>query len=120
MSKDYAVHPGTTMKYILMSMGKNQKWLSEEMGMSKVVISELINQKRNVTPAIALAFEKATDYPADKLLKMQAEYDLYQERIRENKNLTQKYESTNGNDDFTNSLEVKVFVKNKSTSFLAT
>ena len=82
MNKDYAVHPGVTMKYILISMGKNQKWLSEQMNMSKVIISELINQKRTVTPRIALAFEKATTYPAEKLLMLQVEYDLYNERMK--------------------------------------
>lgn len=62
-------------------MGKNQKWLSSEMNMSKTIISELINQKRNVTPRIALLFEKATGYPAIKLLNIQAEYDLFKERL---------------------------------------
>lgn len=84
MDKNYAVHPGLTIKYILISMGKNQKWLSEQMKMSKVVISELINQKRNVTPAIALAFEKATSYSAENLLISQAKFDLYQERMKIN------------------------------------
>ena len=95
MEKDYAIHPGTTMKYILISMNKNQKWLSEKMNMSKVVISELINGKRNVTPAIAIAFEKATKHPANKLLIMQAEYDLYKERMKEAKLEKQKLNINN-------------------------
>ena len=77
---NYKLHPGTIIKYILISMGKKQKWLATEMNMSKVVINELIHGKRNVTPQIAIAFEKATEYSADKLLKAQAEYDLYVER----------------------------------------
>jgi len=74
---NYAVHPGNTIKYLLISMGKTQKWLSEEMNMSKVIISELINGKRNVSTAIAVAFEKATGFSAEKLLKMQLDYDLF-------------------------------------------
>ena len=112
--KNYAVHPGITMKYILISMGKTQKWLSEEMNMSKVVISELINQKRNVTAMIAIAFEKASGYPADKLLKIQAEYDLYQERIKENRMFNQK---TMISDDSEG--DTKVFINKKSTMNLA-
>lgn len=119
MKKDYAVHPGTTMKYILMSMGKTQKWLSECMNMSKVVISELINQKRNITPAIALAFERATGYPADRLLKAQAEYDLYQERIKEAQHLTQIYNSNVSNSNSSVELKTKVFVNGKFTLPLA-
>jgi len=77
---NYKLHPGTIIKYILMSMDKKQKWLANEMNMSKVVINELIHGKRNVTPQIAIAFEKATEYSAEKLLKAQAEYDLFVER----------------------------------------
>ena len=81
MEQNYAVHPGLTIKYLLISYGKNQKWLSSKMNMSMTVISEIINQKRNVTPRIALLFEKATGYPAIKLLYIQAEYDLFKERL---------------------------------------
>ena len=119
MNKDYAVHPGTTIKYVLMSIGKNQKWLSEEMKMSKVVISELINQKRNVTPAIAIAFEKATSYPAETLIKLQAEYDLFQERIKEEKHLTQQYDAKVKYPNSSSELETKIFISDKSTLILA-
>lgn len=85
MEQNYAVHPGTTIKYLLISAGKSQKWLASEMNMSKTIISELINQKRNVTPRIAILFEKATGYPAIKLLNIQAEYDLFKERLQYDK-----------------------------------
>lgn len=110
MKKDYAVHPGKTMKYLLLSIGKNQKWLSEQMGMSKVVISELINGKRNVTPAIAIAFEKATSFSADTLIKIQAEYDLFQERVKEDNELSNKTILSSENSD-----DTKTFVKKKSS-----
>ena len=77
---NYVVHPGIVMKYVLMSAGKKQKWLAEEMRMSKVIISELFHGKRNVTPQIAIAFEKAIGYPAENLVRLQADYDLFIER----------------------------------------
>ena len=83
---NYAVHPGSLMKMLLMSSGKKQKWLSNEMGVSKVVVSELIHGKRSVTPQIAIAFEKAIGYPAENLVRLQGEYDLFIEKQKgENK-----------------------------------
>jgi len=97
---NYTVHPGTVMKTILLSMGKKQKWLAEEMKMSKVVISELINQKRNVTPQIAISFENATGYPAQTLLRMQADYDLFN-AIKKDMNVDIKVENVKEEDYFT-------------------
>lgn len=81
MNKDYSVHPGSIMKHIVMSMGKSQAWLAESMNMSKSSISLLLNQKRSVSKEIAEAFQKATGYSSELLLKHQEEYDLYQKRI---------------------------------------
>jgi len=77
MEKNYRVHPGAVMKSILLSLGKNQKWLAAEMGMNKTVISNIINGKRKVTKNIAISFEKATGYPAANLISAQTEYDLF-------------------------------------------
>ena len=77
MEKNYRVHPGTVMKSILISLGKNQNWLAKEMGMNKTVVSNILNGKRNITKTIAISFEKATGYPADKLLKAKVDYDLF-------------------------------------------
>ena len=92
---DYAIHPGSVMKSLLISMGKRQKWLASQMNMSKVVISELVNGKRSVTPRIALEFEKATGYPAKYLLNTQVDYDLFNERKKmeetESKETVNKY-----------------------------
>ena len=77
MNKNYRVHPGIVMKSILLSLDKNQKWLANEMNMNKTVISNILNGKRKVTKKIATAFEKATNYPAENLLKAQLDYDMY-------------------------------------------
>ncbi|MBP5446325.1 MAG: helix-turn-helix domain-containing protein [Acholeplasmatales bacterium] len=77
MNKNYRVHPSEIMKSILLSLGKSQKWLSEEMSMNKTVISNILHGKRTITKKIAAAFEKATGYPAESLLKAQIDYDSY-------------------------------------------
>lgn len=77
---NYTVHPGSLIKMLLMSMGKNQNWLSNEMKVSKVVVSELIHGKRNITPQMAIAIEKAIGYPAQNLIRLQGDYDLFIER----------------------------------------
>lgn len=80
MEMNYCVHPGELMKTILLSMGKTQKWLSEETQLNKTVISDLIHGKRNVTPRIADSFERATGFSAQALLAQQNEYDLFMMR----------------------------------------
>lgn len=87
---NYAVHPGSLIKMLLMSSGKKQKWLSNEMGVSKVVVSELIHGKRSVTPQIAIAIEKAIGYSAENLVRLQGEYDLF---IEKQKDVNEKVEN---------------------------
>jgi len=101
MEKNYRVHPSVIMKSILMSIDKNQKWLACEMNMNKTVISNILNGKRKITKNIATAFEKATGYPAENLLKAQLEYEMYYSTI-ENKSIEKTY-SVNGKYDVTNS-----------------
>ena len=90
---NYAVHPGSLMKMLLMSSGKKQKWLSSEMGVSKVVVSELIHGKRSVTPSIAIAFEKAIGYPAENLIKLQGDYDLFIEKQKYSEEVIERFVS---------------------------
>ena len=90
---NYAVHPGSLIKMLLMSSGKKQKWLANEMGVSKVVISELIHGKRSVTPSIAIAFEKAIGYPAENLVRLQVEYDLFVEKQKIDNKIVENFVS---------------------------
>ena len=78
MEKDYCVHPGNIMRAVLMSINKSQKWLAKEMNVNKTVISSLLAGKRDITTAVAAAFEKATGYPAESLLHQQTKYELFQ------------------------------------------
>ncbi len=102
MEKNYRVHPSVVMKSILMSIGKNQKWLADEMNMNKTVISNILNGKRKITKNIATAFEKATGYPAENLLKAQLEYDMFystttNKSIEKTYSINAKYDTSNSN-----------------------
>lgn len=88
---NYAVHPGSLIKMLLMSTGKNQNWLSKEMKVSKVVVSELIHGKRNITPQMAIAIEKAIGYPAQNLVRLQGDYDLFIERQKNDNQVTESF-----------------------------
>lgn len=77
LNKNYRVHPGSIMKSILMSIGETQAWLAKKLNMDKTVISKILNGKRSVSKNTALLFEKATGYPAERLLNAQVEYDLF-------------------------------------------
>ena len=61
------------------------------MGVSKVVVSELIHGKRSVTPQIAIAFEKAMGYPAENLVRLQGEYDLFIEKQKHTNETTENF-----------------------------
>lgn len=78
MEKDYCVHPGKIMKAVLMSINKTQKWLAQEMNINKTVVCDLLAGKRSVSTSVALAFERATGYPAESLLLQQKKYELFQ------------------------------------------
>ena len=82
MERNYCVHPGKVVKSILMSIDKTQKWLAIETGINKIVISNIIHGKRNVTTAFAHAFQQATGFSAETLLGQQNKYDLFVYRAK--------------------------------------
>lgn len=106
---NYVVHPGSLIKMLLMSSGKKQKWLSNEMGVSKVVVSELIHGKRSITPQMALAIEKAIGYPAENLVRLQGEYDLFMEKQKHTslgvENYVSKWSFDENDSDYTTIVE---------------
>lgn len=99
MEKDYCVHPGRIMKAILMSINKTQKWLAEEMSVNKTVVCDLLAGKRSVSTNVALAFERATGYPAESLLLQQKKYELFQ--LEKEENRKRKFEICESKPDVT-------------------
>lgn len=70
-----AVPPGTTIKEELVARGIKQKEFAAIIGMQPTHFSELINGKRNITPAIAEKLESILDIPAKFWICLQAEYE---------------------------------------------
>ncbi len=81
-----ATHPGEMIKDELKERDMTQKQLADEAGISPSVLSEIINGKRNVSPNVALALEKALDIPADIWMNLQTQHDLDVASIAERDN----------------------------------
>lgn len=78
-----AIHPGFFLKEELVSREISQSEFAHDIDMPKTMLSEIINEKRSVTPEIALNFEKVLGIPAKFWLDFQSSYDIDKVRIRE-------------------------------------
>lgn len=70
------VHPGVILKDELSSRSLKQKDFASTIGMPASVLNDIINEKRSVTPDIAVLFESALGKPASFWLQLQAERDI--------------------------------------------
>lgn len=70
-----AVAPGATIKEELVARGIKQKEFAALIGMQTTHFSELVNGKRDITPAIADKLEIQLGIPAKFWVRLQAEYD---------------------------------------------
>ncbi len=71
----YAIHPGETLKEKLEEMEMSPKEFAIRTGKPIKTISNLINGKSNITPDMAVQFEKVLNIPASFWLKLQSDYD---------------------------------------------
>lgn len=77
--KDLAdvVHPGVILEQELKESGLSQKDLSDAIGKSAPVISDIIKGRRNISPEIAYLLEAVIDgISAEEWLALQNQYDL--------------------------------------------
>lgn len=77
VERDYAPRPGSVMKMILMSMGKSQKWLAAQMGVTPAEVSYMFNGTRPVTSEQVVVFCNATGFPQDELAAIKNDYDMF-------------------------------------------
>lgn len=91
---EFAVHPGRILKEYLTAIGLKQKDLSQQTGLSKTVISEIIHGKRNISLSYALKFEPIFEMPASYWTKLQLMYEEAIARLN-NKEFTLKTEQKN-------------------------
>lgn len=76
-------HPGETVHEYLDYFEWSQGDLARRTGLTPKTISEICNGKAPVTPATALAFEKALQRPAHFWLNLQRQFDEVEARRRE-------------------------------------
>jgi len=69
-------HPGELLKDEIECRGISQKKLAHDMGVSYVILNDIVNCKRAVNPQYALLFEAALGIPAHILAGMQSDYDM--------------------------------------------
>ena len=75
-------HPGGGLRYDIEAMGWTEAECAERLGLSRTTLSGLLNGKQAITPAIALSLEELGWSDANTWMRLQAIYDLAQERRR--------------------------------------
>ena len=81
----HATHPGVLIADEVEYRGIKQQELANVMGIASSVLSEIIHGKRNITPELALKFEKALDIDASYWMRLQVGYEIAQIRIKQQK-----------------------------------
>src|ERR1700675_4720909 len=77
------VHPGPYIKSRVLPAGLSVKAAAKLLGVGRPALSNLLHGKAALSPAMALRVEKTFGTSQKKLLKMQADFDRHQARIRD-------------------------------------
>ncbi|RKY39931.1 MAG: addiction module antidote protein, HigA family [Candidatus Makaraimicrobium thalassicum] len=77
------VHPGLLVKECLDDLGLSVAEAAKGLGITRQQLHNVIAGRSNVTPEMAVRFEKAFGSTADTWLRMQINYDLTQIRKRD-------------------------------------
>jgi addiction module HigA family antidote len=79
-----AVHPGPWLKRnVVDHYDLSVTFVAERLGVSRPAMSNLLNGKADLSPDMAIRFEKAFGIPADTMLRMQSAHDLTDARQHE-------------------------------------
>ena len=79
LHKSFALHPGSWLRRNFVEpYGLTQADTAERLGVTRVALSNLLNDKSALSPEMAIRFEKAFGVSAKTLLRMQSAYDLAQ------------------------------------------
>ena len=70
------VHPGEILKEEIEYRGISQGKLAARMGVSYKVLNHVLNERRPLTPKMAMLFEATLGIPADMLIGMQTDYNM--------------------------------------------
>ncbi len=78
-----AVHPGGFIRRSVLPDDLSVTAAAEALGVGRPALSNILNGKASLSPEMALRVEKAFGVKMDTLLRMQARYDAYHMRQRE-------------------------------------
>jgi addiction module HigA family antidote len=79
----YAVSPGSVLRQEMQeSLGITQDQLASAMGVSRLTINEIVNEKRSVTAEMALKLAKALGTDPRFWLNLQQDVDLVRARTK--------------------------------------
>ncbi|MDE0510370.1 MAG: HigA family addiction module antitoxin [Gammaproteobacteria bacterium] len=83
ISNPLPLHPGKVLSGVYMTeMGLNQATLAKRCECSTAKINEIVNGKRGISPSFAIVLESALGTSAEMWVRMQAEYDLWEARLK--------------------------------------
>jgi addiction module HigA family antidote len=82
-------HPGMILQDEMKERQLTQKQLSDLLGVSQPLLSEIINQKRRISIEMALKLESVLETPAETWLNLQKRYD-YVTTYQRNQKLLEK------------------------------
>ncbi len=77
-SKRRPTHPGELLREdVLPALGMTQAEFAENLGVSRLTVSELLHEKRALTPDMAVRLSRLIGTTAESWLAMQAALDLW-------------------------------------------
>lgn len=77
------MHPGLVLNEVyLKELNLNQSQFAEMCKCSHRKINEIVNGKRSISPEFAIVLEKTLGTTAEMWVRIQAEYDLWQARLK--------------------------------------
>jgi len=74
-------HPGELLREdVFPALGISQEELAQRLGVHRVSVNELLNEKRSLTPDLALRLSKLLDTSPESWLAMQTAVDVWEAR----------------------------------------
>jgi addiction module HigA family antidote len=76
-------HPGKTLEKMIIDNKMVRSKLAMDLGIYPTQITDIVKGRKDISPAIAVKFEKAFDKPAEYWLELQMKHDLAAERAKQ-------------------------------------